>query len=181
MEAIHLQEQNQDIDLNLIYETFRHKVFKVAVMITHDRYLAEDIVQETFIKAFKKIDSILDIDKIGSWLSTIASRTAIDLIRKEKRSGAILVEDVIYTANEYNQEKNDVEQIVEGLWMEKEIEHEVSALKPVLREVFLLKYDDGLKEEEISDRLQLPLGTVKSRLYRARQQIKCGLNKQISS
>ncbi|WP_408006624.1 RNA polymerase sigma factor [Pseudalkalibacillus sp. A8] len=176
MEA-QIQVQRQEIDLTLIYEMFWHKVFKVAVMITHDKYLAEDIVQETFIKAFKKIDSILDIEKIGSWLSTIASRTAIDLIRKEKRSGTILVEDVVYTINEHVQEKNAVEQIVERLWMEKEIEQEVEQLKPALREAFLLKYEDGLKEEEISERLQLPIGTVKSRLYRARQQIKAELNK----
>ncbi|MCF6408325.1 RNA polymerase sigma factor [Pseudalkalibacillus salsuginis] len=173
--------QRQEIDLNLIYEMFKHKVFKVAVMITHDKYLAEDIVQETFIKAFKKIDSILDIEKIGSWLSTIASRTAIDLIRKEKRSGTILVEDVIYSVNEHAQEKNAVEQIVERVWMEREIEQKVAQLKPALRDAFLLKYEDGLKEEEISKRLQLPIGTVKSRLYRARQQIKTELNKQISA
>ncbi|WP_349407666.1 RNA polymerase sigma factor [Pseudalkalibacillus sp. SCS-8] len=159
-----------EVDFSFIYETFAERVYKVAIMITKDAYLAEDIVQETFIKAYKKIESILDLEKIGAWLSTIASRTAIDFIRKEKRSGMTPVEDILFT--ERSRAVDNVEQTIEHLWLKQEITQEVLQLKPELRNAFLLKYNEGMKEEEIASRLQLPLGTVKSRLYRARKQIK---------
>ncbi len=168
-----------ELDFGILYETFADKVFKVAMVITKDKYLAEDIVQETFIKAYNKIDSILDLEKMGAWLSTIASRTAIDLIRKEKRSGTILVDDIIF--NENTKAINDVEQEIEYLWMKREITQEVLQLKPALRTAFLLKYKEDMKEEDIATHLQLPIGTVKSRLYRARQQIRTELRQQLTA
>lgn len=173
MKKVAVQLNAQGVNFNDLYEAFAEKVYKVAIMITKDAYLAEDIVQETFIKAFKKIDSIMELEKIGSWLSTIASRTAIDLIRKEKRAGTILVDDLLFTENSIA--KNDVEQEIEHLWLKQEITHEVLQLKPALRTAFLLKYKEDMKEEDIATHLQLPIGTVKSRLYRARQQIRTEL------
>ncbi|WLD91917.1 RNA polymerase sigma factor [Alkalihalobacillus sp. AL-G] len=167
-----------EIDFTLIYETFCDKVYRVAIRITRDAHLAEDIMQETFIKAFNKLDTIADLDKIGAWLSTIASRTAIDLIRKEKRAGTISVEDVMYAQDETKTDHYcDVETEAEHHWLEEEIRQEIQHLKPDLKDVFLLKFENGYKEEEIAEYLHLPKGTVKSRLYRARQQLKTGINK----
>ncbi len=167
-----------EIDFAFIYEKFCDKVYRVAVRITRDAHLAEDIMQETFLKAFNKIDTIMDLDKMGAWLSTIASRTAIDLIRKEKRSGIIPVEEVMYVQDETTMENYcDVEKEAEQHWFEEELQQEINHLKPDLQAVFLLKYKNGYKEEEIAERLHLPKGTVKSRLYRARQQLKTGINK----
>ncbi|MCF6137680.1 RNA polymerase sigma factor [Pseudalkalibacillus berkeleyi] len=169
----------QGVDFNDLYEAFAEKVFKVAIKITKDAYLAEDIVQETFIKALSKIDSILDIEKMGAWLSTIASRTAIDLIRKEKRIGMILVDDLLFSDNSKGQ--NNVETEVEKIWLKEEIVQEILQLKPALKTVFLLKYKDGMKEESIAQHLKLPIGTVKSRLYRARQQIRNEVKLELST
>jgi RNA polymerase sigma factor (sigma-70 family) len=168
-----------EINFKFIYETFCDKVYQVAVRITRDTHLAEDIMQETFIKAYNKLDTIMDLDKIGSWLSTIASRTTIDLIRKEKRMGIILVEDIIYGQYDSTIEHYcDVEKEVEQHWLEEEIEQEIEHLKPNLKDVFLLKYKNGYKEEEIAEQLHLPKSTVKSRLYRARQQLRTRINKE---
>jgi RNA polymerase sigma factor (sigma-70 family) len=162
------------IDFMLIYKKYYDRVYHTAIRITRDPHLAEDVMQETFIKAYYKMDTILDLEKVGSWITTIASRTAIDFIRREKR-GCILTVDDRFIYEKYESIKAcvfNVEQEMEAHWLEEEIKHEVEQLSPSLKDVFQLSYLKGLKEEEIALHLQLTKGKVKSRLHRARQQIK---------
>lgn len=160
-------------DFKLIYERFCNRVYRIAFQMTKDAYLAEDITQETFIKAYTKLDTIVEMEKIGSWLSTTASRTAIDFIRKEKGMGALPIEEnerMLFDLAAEN--KFNVEMKVEQNLLEEEIEQRIKYLKPSLKEVFLLKYKKGFNEKEIAGLLQLPKSTVKSRLHRARRQLR---------
>jgi len=63
-------------------------------MITNDHYLAQDVVQETFAKAFNQLHRLKDPEKTGAWLGTIATTTAIDIIRKRNRWNDVVTEDV---------------------------------------------------------------------------------------
>ena len=164
--------KNKNDLFSFIYERFYDRVYKAVYFMTRDSYVTEDIVQETFIKAFKKISTIEDEKKVGPWLSTIATRTAIDFIRKEKRKNEIPIEDDVLMNKVFNTELKTVEQEVEMIFFKEDLSRNLNHLKPEYRQVLELKYKHELKEEEIISQLQLNKATVKSRLYRARKKLK---------
>lgn len=162
--------EKREFDFNEIYELHYERIKKVAFYITKDQHLAEDIAQETFIKAYKKNDTILDKGKMGSWLSAIASRTAIDFLRKEKRSSGIPTEDV-YMENECAPDA-DIERKVEISMLKEKIRQHLSGLKPEQRKIFLLKINRGMKEAEIAESLNINKGTVKTKIYQTRKYLR---------
>ncbi|KXG43750.1 RNA polymerase sigma factor [Tepidibacillus decaturensis] len=74
----------------VIFEMFYHRVYNTAYFIIQDRHLAQDVVQETFFKAFQNMHKVEDGHKLGAWLGTIATRTAIDFLRKVKNETILL-------------------------------------------------------------------------------------------
>ncbi|UFU00811.1 RNA polymerase sigma factor [Radiobacillus kanasensis] len=166
-----------------LYKTYYQKVLRVSCMIVKNPYLAEDVAQETFIKAFKKMDMIRDMDKISGWLSTIASRTAIDFLRKEKKISAVPLEEVVCMKLYQSHLFGNVENELDRLFTEEEIKEELKAMSPKLQDVFHLKYMKELKDEEIAKRLKLSKAAVKSRLCRARKHLKGNLqeNEQLEA
>ncbi|MBM7661462.1 RNA polymerase sigma-70 factor (ECF subfamily) [Bacillus mesophilus] len=164
------------MDYTNLYNLYYKKIYYQVHSMIRDHYLAEDIVQETFIKAFEKADSILDESKIGPWLMTIAKRTAVDFIRKESRQGCEFVEDLI---NYKEEPKTSVEKEVEWEFFKNEIECEINNLRKEQQAIIHLKINNGLKEKEIASQLKMNPGTVKINLYRARKQLKSKLEPQL--
>ncbi|MDQ6595666.1 RNA polymerase sigma factor [Bacillus salipaludis] len=72
------------IDFNQIFREYSQRLHYIAYSYAKDRFLAEDIVQEALLKAYKKLDTVEDSNKLGAWLSAITARTAIDFLRMEK-------------------------------------------------------------------------------------------------
>jgi RNA polymerase sigma-70 factor (ECF subfamily) len=163
------------IDFTDIYEMFYRKVYAIALRISRDVYLAEDIIQETFIKAYKKLDTIVDPKKMGPWLSAIASHTAIDFMRKGKRKNETLTDYNTFNLAENEWSKNRYQLKESEHFTEQEILEKLDCLKQSDRSIFSLKYEEGLKEEEIASKLDISRAAVKSRLYRARQSVKMKL------
>jgi DNA-directed RNA polymerase specialized sigma24 family protein len=79
----------------VLFEMFHNRVYRTAYMITNDHYLAQDVVQETFEKAFKGLDKLKDPEKTGAWLGSIATTTAMDLMRKKKDGTMLLLKTSI--------------------------------------------------------------------------------------
>ncbi|QYR24081.1 RNA polymerase sigma factor [Paenibacillus sp. sptzw28] len=159
---------------------FYHRIYSTAYFITQDRDLAQDIVQETFIKAFKHMHTLEDGKKIGAWLSSIASRLALDYLRKIKRWNDVATEDLIID-EEINKKQNQtssIETIMEERFLKTVLRQEINALGPDYRQVIILKYEYDMKDEEIAKALEISVGTVKSRLHRAKQKLKDSLEKQ---
>ncbi|MHA6252551.1 RNA polymerase sigma factor [Oceanobacillus sp. CAU 1775] len=159
------------LDINEIYRKEYQRLLYSCFKITKDMQLAEDVVQETFIKAIKKKDSIKDNTKWSAWLSVIARRTAIDLVRSEARKQATPIEseelaDVVQT------EKNIVEEEVEFHAMLEQIKSMVLRLNKIYQEVIFLKINDGLQDAEIASHIDLKTTSVKTRLRRARIHLK---------
>ena len=167
----------EQCEFQAIYVQFYKRLFHAVYPITRDRFLAEDVVQETFLKAFRKMDTIADKQKIGAWLSSIAVRTAIDTIRKESKG--IIMEDSA-VEKEYNKTKwlQNVEQEVEAGLLKQELQYEISLLDLEHQAIFHLKVNRGLKEEEIAEKLHLKPATVKTRIYRIRKHLKTVYNKR---
>jgi RNA polymerase sigma factor (sigma-70 family) len=161
------------IDFDELYKIHAKRLFHTACQITKDRCLAEDVVQETFIKAYKKMESIEDIEKIGPWLSAIAVRTAIDCLRAEKRRNWLPSDQTMMEQMFSDKElKPSIEKEVEIILFKEEIKLELYKLTVKYREVLILRMQYGLKEDEIAFHLNLKSATVKTRLHRARKQLK---------
>lgn len=152
----------------VIFEMFYRRVYDTAYFILQDSYLAQDVVQETFLKAFQNIDKVQDGSKLGSWLGTIAARTAVDVLRKEKKYRFATEKLILNETIAAYDQSNNVEKIIENRFVKNLVRQQIAGLKPEYRQVIVLKYMYELQDQEIADALDLSLSAVKSRLHRAR-------------
>lgn len=159
------------IDFNQLFFTYSRRLQCLAFSYVRDSFLAEDIVQEAFLKAYKKIDSIEDTNKIGSWLSAITARTAIDFLRLENRKNSRLISSSEIMLD-IAEAKTNTEEEASIHFLKEEISQNMEDLSKESQEVLSLKINHGLNEKEIASRLHLKPSTVKTRLYRARKQLK---------
>jgi RNA polymerase sigma-70 factor (ECF subfamily) len=142
-------------------------IFRYAYWLVKDKAVAEDIVQETFLRAWKSLDSLNDEKAAKSWLITILRR---ENARRFERKQFDLV-DI-----------DDVAVIDEQLSNETEIEHRelrviMAALSDEYREPLMLQIVMGFSGDEIAKQLNLNKNTVMTRLFRARNQVKEALDK----
>lgn len=165
----------------IIFEMFCEKIYQTAYYITNDPYLAQDVLQETFIKAFRSLDSLKNGEHFEAWIRTIAKRTAIDVMRKQNRWNGIPTEDVFLEKVEISQNGSTVEQEVEQNEMMEIIQHHMEKLKPDYYEVLFLKYKKELKDHEIAEKLHVSVGTIKSRLHRAKKLLKKALESEMKT
>jgi RNA polymerase sigma factor (sigma-70 family) len=158
------------VDMNDLCNRYNGRLFQGAYTITKDYHLAQDVVQETLWKAYQKIETLKETDKIGAWLSSIATRTAIDVMRKRQRETMLV--PIEEDKNEHLSTNQSVEHEVVLSLLEEEIQDAINELPTDSKNIFLLKTKDGLREKEIAQLLQITESTVKNKVYRARQQIK---------
>lgn len=157
----------------ILFEMFHEQVRRKAYYITKDHYLAQDILQETFIKAFNNMGQLKDGGNVGAWLTTIATRTAIDFIRKQERWNDIPIENVFIEKETISQLLScTVEAEVEQKWLKENLRCIIDELPPNFRAVIILKYIHELKDQEIAEILDENVGTVKSRIHRAKDKLK---------
>lgn len=127
---------------------------------------AEDIAQESIYKLYLYIDSV-DSDKVSSWLFRVAINHYYDLCRKQKK-------EVMVTTDKLTVIDGDPlpEDRYHTYEQRLEIDKVLNQLKPVYKNLLLLKYDLELSYEEICELLDMKLGTLKTYLYRARERFK---------
>ena len=143
-----------------VYERFRGPVFAIALSILRDHERAADATQQTFLKAWRAA-STYDPDRpIKPWIYAIARRTAIDIYRKASR--VVVSEDV---------DDVTIPPGLETAWEVFEVRAAVDELPDEERQVIKLSHFDGLTHQEIADHIGIPIGTVKSRSYRAHQRL----------
>ncbi|MBS4201620.1 RNA polymerase sigma factor [Bacillus sp. FJAT-49732] len=164
----------------LIFEMFYQRVYYTAYYIVQDRELAQDIVQETFLKAFQNMHTVQDGGKLGAWLATIASRTSIDYVRKIKKWNDVATEDHII--DEHLSKKDDyhstVESMVEKKLLKNILLREIDGLKPEHKQVLILAYLHDMKYEEIAEALNIKVTMVKTRIHRAKLKLREALETQ---
>ncbi|MBM6618886.1 RNA polymerase sigma factor [Bacillus suaedaesalsae] len=155
------------MDYTVLYQQHYHTLYNAVHYIIKDHFLSEDIVQETFIKAYEKSETVKDEQKIGAWLKTVAKRTAIDFLRKQKRCSCDCLDEKLNIACEELTEKH-----VEWNCFKGEVEKEIRTLKKEQQQILTLKVNNGLKEREIASFLSLNPSTVKINTFRARKILK---------
>lgn len=165
-----LVTQAQQGDRNAFSELIRihaQGVQRVVYRMCGDQHLAEDAAQETFIQAWMKLDSYRHKSSLRNWLYRIAVNSAIDTLRREKRILPDAVDELPLTDNEPGPETAFIhaERAVA-------VQNAIAALPDASRAVLILREYEGLSYREIAETLDIPLGTVMSRLSYARKLLK---------
>lgn len=142
-------------------------VTTVARSIVHDEQLAADVVQQTFLKAWRAASGFDADRELAPWLYSIARRTAIDVLRVERRPTA--------SAHEPETDVGIDGPSFERTWEAFEVRGAIDALPASEREVMELAHRGGFTHPEIADRLGVPVGTVKSRSNRAHRRLALAL------
>ncbi len=154
---IQLLERKDQYALNLLYEHYSDSLYGVILKVTRNEEIAEDALQETFIKVWKnahKYDSTKA--KLFTWLFRIARNTAIDKLRSFNKRYHKEVQ--IDKSNVYILPGTNLNQDV------LDIKEHVSRLEKKYQIVLNALFFEGMTQQEASDELEIPLGTVKSRL-----------------
>lgn len=146
---------------------YKKLVYSIAFRFLKDPYLAEDITQEVFFKAYRKLDMYDTSMKFSAWIGRITHNTCIDAIRKDKNYSVAASEDPII---------EDTGESADEIVVKKEkkqwLEEQIRQLKPGYKTPLLLFHQAGLSYEEIAKSMNVPLSIVKNRIYRARKMLK---------
>ena len=166
-----LQRFREEDDLRAFDELVRRtesRVRSVALAILRDRSEAEDAAQEAYLRAFRRASSYRGEGAVGAWLCRIAVRAAHDALRRAGRQRRLL--EVAQPAGDLDGETGSADP--EGdLGRRAEVESALRTLPEDEREALVLKEVAGMTYREISESCGVPLGTVQSRIHRARQRL----------
>lgn len=151
-------------------------LYRVALRLTGDPSQAEDLVQDTMLKAFRAWSQYRPGTNARGWLLTILRNTFINLYRRRKREPVAMdLEAAEPQAIFRPAEENDPEGSFFSRIVDEKVLEAIDALPTEFREVLVLSDMEGLSYAEIADALGIPVGTVKSRLFRARRQLQATL------
>ncbi len=160
---------------NILVVKYQHRIINVAQKYVSDYADASDIAQETFIKAYKALPNFRGESSFYTWLYRIATnvaKTYLENIQKQRSQVDIDAED--FESKDTNGVMTDAttpDRILESEELKRVILKALNELPQELKEAFALREVEGLSYEEISDRVKVPIGTVRSRIFRARQYI----------
>jgi RNA polymerase sigma factor (sigma-70 family) len=150
-----------------LYREYGRLVYAVAHRVLGRHELAEEAAQQTFVRAWQAADRI-DVDRDPApWLATIAKRTAIDVYRREARRPASALDDVAADDPALVSLPPDLGTL-DAVW---HVRRAIDALPREEATIVRLQHLDGLTQNEISERLGIALGTVKSRSHRAHRKL----------
>ena len=162
---------------------YERPLFSLVFRMVRDRELAEDLAQETFVKALNALDSYRPEFKFSSWIFKIANNAAIDHLRRRELDTLSLdgsphaetPEAIEATALQIGNRGESPLDAVEAKELGGAIEHAIGLLRPEYRSCILLRHVEGRAYEEIAEILNLPLGTVKTYIHRARNELRLAL------
>jgi len=160
----HCQQGNID-GLEVLYNRYKDQILRTCMHILGSPSLAEDATQEIFLQVYDKIHHFNGSSAFSTWLYRLSVNHALDLLRKESRHKKIL-------GNKCRpaRESNTPEDILIHQEYADKVHLTLLSLSPEYRTVLTLREIEGLNYRDISDILQIPIGTVMSRLSRARNE-----------
>ncbi len=154
---------------------YEKPIFGYIVRFVNHKENAEDLTQETFIKIFRSLKTFDPEYKFKTWLFTVATNTVYDWLRKAKKNKEIFIVD----DPDINFETID-DRWSYKLTEDKElVDNALKNIKPVYQSVIVLFYRDELSYQEIAEVLKVPINTVKTYIYRAKEALSEELIKKI--
>lgn len=152
---------------------YRDSIFYMVLKMVNSRNDAEDLAMESFAKAFNNLSRYDTKYAFSTWLFKIATNNCIDYIRKKKLSTHSIDEPIktekgeIHSVNIKTEHPNPEQKVIKGERVVS-VRAAVKRLKPKYRTLIELRYYEELSYDEIAEEMNLPLGTVKAQLYRAK-------------
>ncbi|MHC4953157.1 MAG: RNA polymerase sigma factor [Planctomycetota bacterium] len=159
--------------LRTVVERYQDRIFALLYGIVRDRHEVEDVAQEVFFKVFTRIAAFDGRSRFYTWLYRVAANTAKDHVKKRSRRPAVALDEEEnfesdVTGPAAGAEKNE---------LRRRVRDAIGTLPPRYREVLALRELQGLSYQEIAKVLRVSIGTVESRLHRARTRLKRVLEK----
>jgi RNA polymerase sigma-70 factor, ECF subfamily len=156
---------------------YEAKIFRLAQHITQNREDAEDVLQETFLKAYEHLDQFQGQSKFYTWIVRIAVNQALMKLRRRKTDKSVSMDETIDTGEDTVTREiaawdEDPEQRFSREELGSILDSAIEGLAPPYRSVFVLRDIDELSTEETAEALGLSVPAVKSRLLRARLQLR---------
>lgn len=148
---------------NQIMRNHEDRVFSVCLRIMGNREQALDATQETFLTAFRKADQFKGNSALGTWIYRIAVNTCYDMLRKQKRRRTDPIPEHLDPAD------YSAEDAVQSAALRPEIRAALAAIPEDFRSAIVLSDIEGMGLPEVAEVLDIPVGTVKSRVFRGRR------------
>jgi len=156
-----LVASSDDQALAELYDRFGRVAYGLALRILRDEALAQDAVQEAFLAIWRSADRFLaERAKASTWILTLVHRRSVDLVRREDRRRG----EPLESAGEPAAPETVEDEATLG-FERRVVQEGLSRLQPEQREALELGYYGGLTQSELAERLGLPLGTIKSRMF----------------
>jgi RNA polymerase sigma-70 factor (ECF subfamily) len=182
-----MKASNKEIDLGLVkraksgdYQAFdllvlkyQSRLISTAFKFVKDVQIAEDIVQDSFIKAFNALESFREDSSFYTWIYRITVNTSKNFLVSKKRKSELLNSDLSEEAS-YEIEPVEAyspEDLLQATQLKKVITETIDQLGEDTRTALTLRELDGLSYEQIADVVNCPVGTVRSRIFRGREEI----------
>jgi len=165
-EQIELAKAGSEKAFTLIYNTYYKSIYNNIYNIVKNKDVSDDLISETFVKAFKNIDKFTKDISFEMWLKTIANNTSIDFIRRSEKLKDLVYSDddqineVIHT--DYSNPESDYIKRE----MSKELRRNIDGLSNRAREILILRFVDERTYQEIADQLNISIGTVKHYIFK---------------
>lgn len=188
-----MEQVDNDIDLvkrvqngdkqvfNLLVQKYQYRIKYLVGRFVKDSTEQEDIVQESFIKAYRAISQFRGDSAFYTWLYRIAVNTSKNyLVASGRRPPAqdVIADEMINTKGaEKLVESNSPEEILQNDELVAAIKHSIRNLPEELKEAIQLREFDGLSYEDIATVMNCPIGTVRSRIFRAREAIEQAISR----
>ena len=154
---------------------YEKSVYAITQRMTGNAEDAADMTQETFIKAYNSLSSFRGDSKFSVWLYRIATNVCLDFLRSRSRKPTVSLsvedDDGEEVELDIADESQSPERLLERGLTRDAVRRGLNALSPEYRQILLLREIQGLSYEEIADVLRIEVGTVKSRIFRARKRL----------
>lgn len=179
-DVVALAQQGREPAYRELIRRYERPVFSLVYRMVRDRELAEDLTQDTFVKVLTHIEKYRSEFKFSSWLFKIANNVAIDHLRKRQLDTismdgsphASSAAEIQATSFDLADKSESALEEMEARELGSAIEQAIATLRPEYRSCIMLRHVEGRSYEEIAATLDLPLGTVKTFIHRARHQLR---------
>lgn len=157
---------------DIIVKRYKNRLMNFVYRFVHDQDVAEDIVQETFLRVFRNRREYKAIANFSTWIFTIAGNLAKSELRRRKRWNFFSIDAAIDDESDRTFDLPDMGQkpdrVTAVKMMEEYVQEAIDSLQKKYKEALILRDVEGMSYLEIADITKVPVGTVKSRVNRAR-------------
>ena len=183
-ELVRLSRRGDERAARELVHRFERPVFSIVYRMVRDRELAEDLAQDAFVRTFNHLDRYDSRYKFSSWLFKIAYNLTVDHLRKRELQtisvhgapDAVTAERQEATSLTLQSEEESPDDRIVAKELAGELEEAIAGLREDYRTAILLRHVEGRPYEEIAEIMDIPLGTVKTYIFRARRELREALS-----